>query len=72
MSPVIATRPIDDAARNGRFQLVLGPGPASDTEFAIARWRDDAWEFGSGHPLPFAPEQYWVPDGQDGHDEEAA
>lgn len=47
------TRPIDDSARDGHYQLVLGGGV-----FAVVRWRRDRWEFSSGAPLDFEPTDY--------------
>lgn len=45
--------PIDDRARDGGFKLI-GDGE----HFAVARWKDGAWEFGSGRPLDFEPTGY--------------
>lgn len=47
-------RPIDDAARDGRFHLLFG-GPGY---YACARWSDSGWVFSSGIPLDFVPDQY--------------
>jgi hypothetical protein len=49
-----ATRPIDEGARDGRYQLVF----ASDGYFAIVRFRAGRWEFSSGRPLDFEPTEY--------------
>ena len=53
----IELRPIDDAARTGRFQLVFG----GDRCFACVRWNGVHWVFSSDQPLDFAPE-FYAPD----------
>lgn len=53
MADLIETRPIDDDARTGTYQLVFGAG-----QFAIARWQDERWAFSSGRPIGFEPEEY--------------
>ena len=47
-------RPIDDAARDGSFQLVFGGAGY----YACARWSETGWVFSSGMPLGFVPDQY--------------
>jgi hypothetical protein len=51
-------RPLDDAARDGRYQLLLSEGD----EFAVARWTGARWQFSSGIPLHFEPAVYHRPD----------
>lgn len=50
--------PLDDAARCGKYRVVT-----NGEHFAIARFRDDAWEFASGSPLDFVPVGYYAPTG---------
>ena len=57
MPDAIQTTPLDDTARNGRFQLLLGGG-----EFAVARWADGRWVFANGVELHFFPTSYRPPD----------
>lgn len=45
--------PIDDAARDGRFQLVF----AKD-RYALVRFVSETWVFSSGVPLPDQPTHY--------------
>lgn len=45
--------PIDDTARDGRYQLVLCPKGG----FALARWADGAWHMANG-ALDFEPTHY--------------
>ncbi len=47
-------RPIDSAARLGRYQLVFG----GDAEFACARWNGETWVFSNGAALGWEPESY--------------
>lgn len=53
MPASIVLRPIDDDARDGRFQLVF-----RDDCFAVARAVGDTWLFGCGHALDFEPTHY--------------
>ena len=50
----LATSPIDDDARNGRYQLVIGERGV----FAVVRWDCARWVFSSNHPLDFEPTGY--------------
>lgn len=45
--------PIDDAARNGRYQLVF-----SANRYALVRWVCEQWVFPSGNPFPEQPTHY--------------
>lgn len=46
--------PIDDRARDGRFQLVF-----AGELYAVVRWDSEhGWVFSSNHPLDFEPESY--------------
>lgn len=45
--------PIDDAARDGRFQLVFAEG-----RYALVRFVAEHWVFSSGVPLPDLPTHY--------------
>lgn len=45
--------PIDDAARDGRFQLVVHGG-----RFALVRFAAGRWTFSSGMPFPGRPSHY--------------
>lgn len=49
----IVTIPIDDAARDGRFQIVFVNG-----RFALVRWVGAQWRFSSGAALPVLPTHY--------------
>ncbi|CDO37636.1 hypothetical protein [Novosphingobium sp. KN65.2] len=46
--------PLDNEARNGRYQLVLRPGGA----FTLARWLDGAFRCSSGNAIDFEPTYY--------------
>lgn len=46
-------QPLDNAARDGSHQLVLGDG-----QFACAAWREGRWLHSSGTPLGFQPTEY--------------
>jgi putative heme iron utilization protein len=48
-------RPIDETARNGRYQLV-----SDGVRFAVARWRDGVFEFSNDLPIGFEPHGYYV------------
>jgi hypothetical protein len=50
----LQTRPIDDAARNGGYQLVL----CSEGTFWMARWADGVWLCSTGLPILFEPVEY--------------
>lgn len=45
--------PIDDAARDGRFQLVFADGRC-----ALVRFAGEHWVFSSGIPFPDQPTLY--------------
>lgn len=45
--------PIDEAAHDGRYQLVF-----CDGHYAIVRWFEDRWLFPSGQPWPSTPTHY--------------
>lgn len=45
--------PIDDAARDGRFQLVF-----TDDRYALVRFVAEHWVFSSGVPFPEQPTLY--------------
>ena len=45
--------PIDEAAQNGRYQLVFAGG-----RFALVRWNHERWLFPSGQPWPLTPSHY--------------
>lgn len=45
--------PIDDAARDGRFQLVFAGG-----RYALVRFAAEHWLFSSGVPFPEQPTLY--------------
>ncbi|WP_067734457.1 hypothetical protein [Novosphingobium naphthalenivorans] len=51
--PSFDLAPIDDAARDGRSQLVFG-----GEYFALARFFDSAWRFPNGIELDFIPTNY--------------
>lgn len=53
-APEIELLPIDDFARDGRYQLVFD----RRGEFAVARYVDESWSFSSGAPLDFDPTDY--------------
>ncbi|MBT0667047.1 hypothetical protein HT136_01525 [Novosphingobium profundi] len=49
----IEALPIDDAARDGRFQLVFVEG-----RYALVRFVAEHWVFSSGVPFPGHPTHY--------------
>ncbi len=57
MSPALVQRlgvvPIDEAARDGRHQLVFARG-----RYALVRWVEEQWLFPSGNPWPIRPTHY--------------
>lgn len=55
----IDLQPIDDAARNGRYQLIFQGGL-----FAVVRWADDCWCFSSGERSALDPTHYHAARGQ--------
>ena len=52
--PSFETRPIDDTARDGTFQVVSADG----FYFAIVRWIDGAWFYSTGRRLDYEPTVY--------------
>lgn len=50
---LIEAVPIDDAARDGRFQLVF-----SKDRYALVRFVSECWVFSSGVPLLDQPSHY--------------
>lgn len=51
---VTPRRPIDAAARDGRYQLVF----EKDNQFALVRWIDGGWRFANGAAPSFEPTHY--------------
>ena len=49
----IELQPIDDSARNGRFQLVF-----QGNVFAVVRWADGHWWWSSGMRSALEPTHY--------------
>jgi hypothetical protein len=50
--------PLDDAARAGGFQLILGGGQFAVARFVATEGEEGRWLFASGAPVPFEPEGY--------------
>lgn len=58
----IEIAPITDAARDGRYQVVLDGGGM----FALVRWSGESWVFSSNVPLDFEPTHYRLREGAHG------
>jgi hypothetical protein len=52
--------PLDDAARDGRFQLV-----SDGKSFSLARWDGETFVFGSGRPIVIEATHYHRFEGSD-------
>lgn len=68
MTHTLTIAPIDDTARDGRYQLVFAAGSEipDNPPFALAKFVDGSFRCSSGASLGFEPTHYQVKEGRCG------